>query len=241
MVQTHQLISTPPVAAALLLYFVSFFLPLTCLAQLPAGVVPITSEPNHKVKFENGRVRMIEASLPKGKTSLFHEHQYDGFFVFFRAKGFENEPFKGKRIVTDLHDGAVLFIPAENGPYIHRVSAGGDEPVLVSVLELMTRTAGNANTSELRFPPFETALENPRGRIYRLKLQPGESSDVFTRPAGTGIFAISSGRVSEQTEGKPIRTWDMEPGYFRWVDAKEELTIKNEGQVPVELVEIEVF
>jgi mannose-6-phosphate isomerase-like protein (cupin superfamily) len=239
MAQTYRF--APPVAAALILYLAGFFLPLPCLAQLPAGVVPITSEPNHKVKFENGRVRMIEAALPKGKTSLFHEHQYDGFFVFFRSKGFANEPFQGKRVATDLHDGAVLFIPAENGPYIHRVSAGKDEPALVSVLELMTRTAGNTNSSELRFPPFETALENPRGRIYRLKLKPGESSDVFTRPAGTAIFAISSGRISEQPEGKPTRMWDLEPGTFKWVDAKEELTIRNEGQVPVELVEIEVF
>lgn len=239
MAQTNR--STPPVAAALNLYFASFLLSSTCLAQLPAGVVPITSEPNHQVKFENGRVRMIEAALPNGKTSLFHEHQYDGFFVFFRSKGFVNEPFQGKRVVTDLQAGAVLFVPAENGPYIHRVSAGNDEPALVSVLELRTRTAGNTNASELRFPPFETALENPRGRIYRLKLKPGESSDVFTRPAGTAIFAISSGRISEQSAGKPTRMWDMEPGYFKWVDAKEELTIRNEGQVPVELVEIEVF
>jgi len=35
--------------------------------------------------------------------------------------------------------------------------------------------------------------------------------------------------------------WDIEPGHFRWADAKEELTITNEGKVPVELVEIEVF
>jgi mannose-6-phosphate isomerase-like protein (cupin superfamily) len=241
MAQTLHPIATPLITAALVFSFVGLSFSLPCLAQLPAGVVPITSEPNHKVKFDNGRVRMIEAALPQGKTSLFHEHQYDGFFVFFRSKGFASEPLQGKPVVTNLPAGTVLFIPAENGPYIHRVSAGSDEPALVSVLELMARTAGSTTASELRFPPFEIALENSRGRVYRLKLNPGKSSDVFTRPAGTAVFAISSGRISEKPEGKPIRMWDIEPGYFRWVDAKEELTIKNEGQVPVELVEIEVF
>jgi len=227
--------------AALLFSIAGLSFSSPCFAQLPDNVVPITSEPNHTVKFDNGRVRMIEAALPKGKTSLFHEHRYDGFYVFFRSKGFTSEPFHGKPVVTELPAGTVLFLPADKGPYIHRVSAGRDAPALVSVIELMARTPGSSTASESRFPPFEIALENARGRAYRLKLNPGESSDVFTRPAGTGIFAISSGRISEKREGMPIKMFEIEPGQFRWVDAKEELTIKNDGKVPVELVEIEVF
>jgi hypothetical protein len=225
------------------IFFVSlgFVVPSLCLAELPAGVVPITSEPNHKIKFDNGRVRVIEAYLPAGKTSLFHEHRYDAFFVFFQAKGFTSEPYQGKLVVPNLQAGAVQYIPVESGPYIHRVSAAGDEPAHVSALELMAPAAGTSSASEARFPPFEVALENSRGRIYRLKLGPGESTDVFSRPAGTAIFAVTSGRISEKPEGKPERQWNFEPGHFRWVDTKEELAIKNGGPAPIELVEIEVF
>jgi hypothetical protein len=38
-------------------------------------------------------------------------------------------------------------------------------------------------------------MENSRGRAYDIVLKPGESTAVFTRPANTGIFAISGGRV----------------------------------------------
>jgi len=240
MTQTLHSVATPHTTLALIFSVVGLTYASSCHAQLPDGVVPITSEPNHKVKFDNSQVRMVEASLPKGKTSLFHEHQYDGFYVFFRSKGFTSEPFHGKPVVTELPVGTVLFISADKGPYIHRVRAGRDEPALVSVIELKERKP-ISTASDSRFPPFEISLENARGRAYRLKLNPGESSDVFTRPAGTGIFAISSGRIGEKPEGKPARMWDIEPGHFRWADAKEELTIKNEGKVPVELVEIEVF
>jgi quercetin dioxygenase-like cupin family protein len=214
--------------------------PSLCHAELPAGVVPITSEPSHHVRLENGKVRIIEALIPKGEKSLFHEHRFDGFFVFFKADGFVNEPYEGKPMSPSLQTGAVQFIPA-NKPYIHRVGASENHDVHVSVVELLTPANEVAKETEQRFPPFEVSLENSRGRIYRLKLGPGESTDVFARPANTAIFAITSGQVTEKLEGKPAGKWELAPGKFRWTDSSEELTIKNDGQIPVELVEIEVF
>lgn len=213
---------------------------LSAFGELPAGAVPITSEPNHKVTFENGEVRVIEAHIPEGKKTLFHEHRYDGFFVFFRADGFVNEPYEGSPVSPNLPTGAVQFIPASK-PYIHRVGAAGTQEVYVSVVELLTPARSTAKEAEERFPPFEILLENSRGRMYRLRLKPGESIDEFTRPAGTAIFAITSGQVTEKSRGKPTRTWDLAPGKFRWTDSREQLTLKNEGQTLVELVEIEVF
>jgi len=212
----------------------------SAVAELPAGVVPITSEPDHKVIFENGEVRVIEAHVPQGRKTLFHEHRYDGFFVFFSAEGFVNEPFEGKPIAPNLPTGAVQFIPASK-PYIHRVGASGDHEVYVSVVEVLLPARSATKEAEERFPPFEILLENSRGRVYRLKLKPGESTDDFTRPAGTAIFAITSGQIAERSRGKPTRTWDLAPGKFRWTDSREEITLHNEGQTPVELVEIEVF
>jgi len=211
-----------------------------CYADLPSGVVPITSEPNHKIRFENDKVRMIEAQVPKGKKSLFHEHRYDGFYAFFKADGFINEPYGDKPISPDLKTGTVLFIPA-NKPYIHRVGASKKQGIHVSVVELLKSTRIGEETAEARFPPFELALENPRGRIYRLKLSPGESTEVFTRPANTAIFAINTGEIVEKHEGNPESRWELTPGAFRWIDSSDELMISNVGKTPVEMVEIEVF
>jgi len=209
-----------------------------CHAELPAGVVPITSEPSHKVLFQNSKVRIIEAQIAKGTKSLFHEHQYDGLYVFFKAEGLGNEPYKGKIVTPNLKSGAVQFVPI-TGQYIHRVIASKDHDLDISVVECLI-PAGVVTTDE-RFPPFTLALESPRGRIYRLKLNPGDATDTFTRAANTAIFAITPGQISEMSDDKPANTWKFETGNFRWIDTQQELTIKNDGQQPVELVEIEVY
>ena len=36
--------------------------PTLCEAQTPDGVVAITAEPDHKIRFDNGRVRMYEVT-----------------------------------------------------------------------------------------------------------------------------------------------------------------------------------
>ena len=41
--------------------------PMSGIAQTPEGVVPITSEPDHKIRFDNGKVRMYEVVLPRGR------------------------------------------------------------------------------------------------------------------------------------------------------------------------------
>ncbi len=104
-----------------------------------------------------------------------------------------------------------------------------------------TKRLKSADVPQDRFPPFEVVIDNPRGGLYRLKLGPSEAIDPFERPAATAILAISSGRISEQSAGRPDRLWDFEPGSFRWIEASEELAVRNEGSVPIELVEIEVF
>lgn len=229
-------------SATLLFFCLGLLAPIPGIALPPEGVVPITSEPDHKIRFDNGRVRMIEAVFPKGKASLYHEHLFDAFFVFFRTADVTDQPFGEQSAASRIRAGSVFFKSTEKGPYVHRVIAAGEDTVHVIATELMTpAAAGSAGASDSRFPPFEVALENTRGRAYRLKLNPGESTEVFTRPAGTAVFAISSGRISENPEGKLPRLLDFEPGHSRWVDAAEELSMKNESAAPIELVEIEVF
>jgi len=64
----------------------------------------------------------------------------------------------------------------------------------VIAMELKSPSPFGAPGAALRpAPPFEVALQNPRGRVYRFKLGPGEAAGAFTRPA------ISDG----STRGKP--------------------------------------
>jgi hypothetical protein len=215
----------------------------TSVAQTPDGVVPITSEPDHKIRFDNGRVRIYEVVLPKGKATLMHEHRADSFTVFFRTAEVTNEPHGGgKPVMFNRTPGFVSFTSTAKGPYSHRVIASGETTFHVIAMELLSPApAGSATTSQRLGSAFKLALENPRGRAYRVTLAPGESTETFTRPAGSALFAISAGRISETVDGKSARLWDFDPAHFRWFENSEKVSMKNESSTPIELVEIEVF
>lgn len=219
------------------------FLPTVLYAQAPTNVVPVTAEPHHRVRFDNGRVRIYDVVLPKGESTLWHKHSADSFQVFFNASAVIVEPQGGQPRRYPLFPGLVVFSSTAKGPYTHRVEGDGDAPFRVALCELLGAPSGvgGANSAKRRDAPFSVALQNDRGRAYRLLLKPGESTGTFTRPANTAIFAISSGRISEHSEGKAPRLWDFDPGNFRWSDFPETLSLKNESRARVELVEIEVY
>jgi hypothetical protein len=242
MLLSGRIVGALPIAIGLSITCAALLAPAPVRAEPPERVVAITAEPHHKVRFDNGRVRLVEAVFLKGNASLFHTHLYDAFFVFFNTAAVGNQILGEKAVITKLAAGAVHFTSTAKGPYTHSVSAAGEETVHVSALELMQAPPPiSAHTPQDRFPPFEVVIDNPRGRLFRLKLGPGEATESFVRPAATAILAVSSGRISEKATGRQDQLWDFEPGYFRWTETSEELTLRNESSTPIELVEIEVF
>lgn len=229
------------VLSAASLCLMGVFVPTLSPAQVPDGVVAITAEPEHKIRFDNGRVRMYEVVLPKGKATLYHEHRFDSFSVIFRDTEISNESQGGKPVAFNVPAGRVVFASTAEGPYSHRVVATGDSTFHVIAMELMSPPRTAALPTPRPDSMFKVTLENPRGRVYRLTLAPGESTEAFSRRAETGVFAIGAGRISESANGKATRLWDFESGHFRWIETSEKLSIRNDGPGPIDLVEIEVF
>jgi hypothetical protein len=216
-------------------------LPVTVLSQ--DNVLHVSAEANHRIRFDNGKVRMYEIELIKGKTTAFHEHTADNFAVVLNTTSRITEPKDGQRAAGSVKAGLVAFATTAKGPYTHRIEATGDVPFRVIAMEILNMgRLGDAPSASRRSAPFVVAVaENPRGQAYRLFLKPGESVGPFDRPRNTAIFAIAGGRTSEVIEGGAPRLWDSETGSFRWVDEAARLTIRNEGSTEVELLEIEVF
>jgi hypothetical protein len=205
-------------------------------------VVAIDAEPNHKIRFDNGKVRMYEVTLASGQATLMHEHRADSFSVIFGDTEATNEPLGGKPRTAKVPSGLVVFSSTAKGPYSHRVIASGDLTFHVIAMELLSPAPTSAPAAAGRENPlFKLVRESPRGRAYRISLAPGASTPAFVRPAGSAVFAVSAGRVREEPSGRPARLWDFEPGNFHWYDASETISLKNEGSTPVDLVEIDVF
>jgi hypothetical protein len=212
-------------------------------AQSQDNTVSVSDEANHKVRFDNGKVRIYEVQLFKGKSTAIHEHTADNFAVILTTTTRANEPKGGERAVAPVTAGQVGFGSTAKGPYSHRVQATGDVPYRNITLEmLLAGKLGSAFGASKRPDPFVVALQdNPRGRAYRLTLKPGATTPSFERPANTLIVAIAGGRTSELIEGMEPRLWDSESGSFRWVDESKRLVIRNDGTTDVDLIEIEVF
>jgi len=206
------------------------------------SVVAVDAEPNHKIRFDNGKVRMYEVTLEKGQATLMHEHRADSFSVIFGDTEVTNEPRVGKPRTARVPSGFVVYSSTAKGPYSHRVVASGDLTFHVIAMELLSPAPTSAPAAAGRAnPPFKVVRESPRGRAYRISLAPGASTPVFNRPAESVVFAVSTGRVRETSAGRPARLWDFEPGNFHWYDASETISLRNEGSTPVDLVEIDVF
>jgi hypothetical protein len=213
------------------------------IAQSKDPVVPVSNEPSHHIRFDNGRVRVHDVQVPLGKWTEFHEHSWDNFFVFMIPTTQAYEFSDGRHGTREVKAGDVGFSSTAAGPYTHRVSSQGVLPLHVVDIEILNNATLGSGVAGAKRPEssFKIVLENPRGRAYDIVLHPGQSTAVFARPANTDIFAVSGGRMSETAEGKAPRLWDSEPGDFRWNDNPEKLTIKNEGSRHEEFVEIEIF
>jgi len=139
--------------------------------------------------------------------------------------------------------GTVALSSTVKGPYTHRIGCIDDAVFHVVDVEINSKSRLGPDVETPKRPEknFTVVSETSRGRVYRMSLKASETTELFTRPANTAIVALSGGRVTEVTEGKPPRFWDSEPGNFRWANAPEKLTIKNDGLIDLDVIEIEIF
>jgi len=213
------------------------------IGQTKEAVLPVSMEPNHHVRFDNGTVRVYDVQVPKGKWTQFHEHTEDNFFVFINPATLAYEFKDGRHVTRHVKPGEVGFASTATGAYTHRVTAEGDLPFHAVDIEILHNMQfGSDAAAPKRLEPFfKIVLENSRGRAYDIRLKPGESTALFRRTANTGIVAVTGGRVSETADGKMRRLWDAEPGDFRWSEVSEKLTIQNNSVMDEEFVEIELL
>ena len=210
--------------------------------QETGRAVSITAEPDHKIRYDNGKVRVYEIFLSPGRGTLLHEHSADNFTVNFGAAEVTIEPESGDPSTIAVVAGDVGFSSTAPGPYAHRVIATGETDFHGIAVELLSREpARQSMLARRNDPPFSVVLEAPRGRAYRIRLAPGVSTGSFERHGPSVLVAISAGRISEDVHGKAQRLWDFETGQFRWIDGPEELSVRNEGSESVDLVEIEIY
>jgi quercetin dioxygenase-like cupin family protein len=109
---------------------------------------------------------------------------------------------------------------------------------LVRAMVVVNETAGDDTTSEqaARFDGTPE-LTNKWFRSYRRTLQPGETSPAHSHGAPVAIIQATDGKGL--AEG-PLKFELNETGQWAFFDAGVPHTVRNLGEAPLELLEIEV-
>jgi len=103
------------------------FRPQPACAQDPA----VVNSKTIKVKFENERVRVLEATLPPGVKEQVHSHPAYVIYVLEGGR-YRNYASNGKVTEGELKAGEVLY----RDPLTHAAENIGDKPLHMILVEL---------------------------------------------------------------------------------------------------------
>jgi hypothetical protein len=193
-------------------------------AASSAGV-PVEREPHHHVVFENAAVRVIDARLPAGDTTLYHTHTADNVPVVIRGGSMTVQPLGGSPQPASPRTGDASFA---RGGYTHQIVNVG--PEALQFLDVEVHAPAAVTPPDVAVPAgHEVVLDQPRVRMLRF---------VASGPPHTharGVLAVVVPRDHEWKNGTPAGA--PAPGAYWWLDGGSAGRTVPNG---TEIVEIEV-
>jgi quercetin dioxygenase-like cupin family protein len=207
-------------------------------ASTPSAV-PIEQEPAHRLVLQNEYVRVFEVRLPPGETTLWHVHRHDGVSVRLTDASIEDQSENGKVEKSRLRRGDVAY-GATPEPRTHRVRNVGETIFHIVYIELLRPTDVKTDRTDTSATEPRVVLENDRVRALRRILAPGESTAMHTHAARAVAVPVTAGRLEiSNPEGTP-RTVEMKVGAVQWIEPGTTHRLKNVGDAPIEIVDVEI-
>jgi len=217
---------------------INFLLVVVLLfSQAGPKVVPVGEEPRHHVVFQNKYVRVIDAAIPPGDTTLFHTHSVNNVPVVISGGNLRTEILGGKITESSVETGGAWFTPAT---YTHSIKNIGNTPVRFIDAEVLSSPPAVASTATEtgKVPGRTLVLENEQVRIYSIKLARGETTGFFTHTRPVLQVEVTGGRISINQRGASKKEMEVKPGEFHWTETTETRSITSIGDSPYEAVEI---
>lgn len=172
-------------------------------AQTPQTVVPVEQEPLHRVVFHNKYVRIYDAEFPPGHTCLFHTHSFDNVTVVASGGKGTNEIQGMPPKQFAPINGQVFFNKATNAPFTHRLGNVGTTPLRFIAVEVLTSSASRGVPAALdTIPGHKLVLENDLMKVYRVSVDPKQSTGVRSRTLPWLRISVSQSTISIQEPGK---------------------------------------
>src|SRR5947207_14763535 len=182
-----------PLRIILVSLFAFTLIPVGTLSQSnsPQSPVEIKGEAHHHPKFENEFVRIWDVTVPAGDATLWHVHRNDNVVVTFADANLRLESATDAPAEAQWKFGEVRFAKAT---YTHRAINVGTTPFHNLTIELL-KSPGLQEQSP-KYPITRTpVLENERVRVFRVTLEPGQSTSMHTHMFAGLSIALTSGQI----------------------------------------------
>jgi len=210
-----------------------------CVTRASAqSAVPIEQEPAHRLVLQNQHVRVFDVWLPPGKESLWHVHRHDGISVRLADATIADEPKDGQAETFRLRRGAVAYGSTPTAR-THRVRNVGETTFHNIYIELLTDRDVGEDRAAAAASDRRVEFENDRVRALRRVLAPGESTGMHTHASSGVAVLVTAGRLEVSSPEGAARTSDVNTGSVQWIDSGTTHSLKNVGDAPIEIVDIE--
>lgn len=209
--------------------------------------VPVAREPVHVELFDNPWVRVYEACIAPGHTTLDHLHDHDTVYVIVTGGTFRSVNSWRQRTVTvpgrstgrlrtlgwllrrfvtgwlRMPEGTLLWQPHASHPLVHRVTASwqNTEPVRMLGIELRTN---HAPPTLHRAPGVRPESASLHSASYRIE------AEATVEVPGQAVLTVIRGTVAAQL-GTIIQA-----GETRWFAAGVTLTSATDTLAVLTLV-----
>jgi quercetin dioxygenase-like cupin family protein len=200
-------------------------------------VVPVHEEPRHRLVWEGGDIRVFSTSIPAGDRSLYHRHEDPTLYVLLNASLVRNQDLGAGWVEPDPSvnppPGAFLFRNYRKEPQEHRVENAGNRSF--QVIGVIHRGAGVEGPVT---GPARPEVANRWFAGYRYRLAPGEATAAHRHADPAVVVQVSSGVLSVVEEGCARVAGTVAGTWFVHEPGREHV-LRNDGDVPLELVEME--
>lgn len=226
----------------------------------PEGpIVPVYDEPHHRQVFQFGPTRILDLQIPPGDISWFHSHESPVLYVTLGTSQTRMQNLgenwsgggagrRGGGPGAGRGRGGAPAPAARQAPRATSTTSYAERPVthrlenigdgLFRAMVVINETSGDEATSvEAAGFSAEPELTNPWFRAYRVALGPGESSSPHVHRAPVAVIQATDGTALAES----AMNWEFnEPGQWAFFDTGVRHVIRNTGDGPLDLIEVEV-
>lgn len=205
----------------------------------PKSPVELKSEPHHRLKFQNQCVRVWDALIPPGDSTLWHIHRRDNVVLTLDDASVRVEAVGSRPNETQARLGDVNFRKAT---YVHRTMSVGSTAFHNMAIEILRlpRVSKRALLPDAT-NPRQPVFENDKLRVFRISLAPGESTEMHRHSLPGLAIVITAGEIVIETPGidKPGRA-TVKVGDVIWREDPITHAIRNNGRTRFEAIDIEL-